>query len=79
MSDSCDPMDCSPPGSSVHGIYQARILEWIAISFSVLYGDLNGMEIQKGGNICILIVGSLCCAVETNITLYSNYTPINFF
>ena len=34
MSDSCDPMECSPPGSSVHGILQARILEWVAISFS---------------------------------------------
>jgi len=34
MSDSCDPMDCSPPGSSVLGIFQTRILEWIAISFS---------------------------------------------
>ena len=30
----CHPMDCSPPGSSVHGILQARILEWVAISFS---------------------------------------------
>ena len=30
----CDPMDYSPPGSSVHGILQARILEWVAISFS---------------------------------------------
>ena len=30
----CDPMDCSPPGSSLHGILQARILECIAISFS---------------------------------------------
>ena len=30
----CDPMDCSPPGSSVHGILQARILEWVAIPFS---------------------------------------------
>ena len=29
-----DPMDCSPPGSSVHGILQARILEWVAMSFS---------------------------------------------
>ena len=29
-----DPMDCSPPGSSVHGILQARILEWVAIPFS---------------------------------------------
>ena len=30
----CDPMGCSPPGSSVHGIFQARILEWVAIPFS---------------------------------------------
>ena len=30
----CDPMDCSPPGSSVHGISQARMLEWVAIPFS---------------------------------------------
>ena len=34
VSDSCNPMDFSPPGSSVHGILQARILEWVAISFS---------------------------------------------
>ena len=31
-----DPMDCSPPGSSVHGIFQARVLEWGAITFSDL-------------------------------------------
>ena len=30
----CNPTDCSPPGSSVHGILQARILEWVAIPFS---------------------------------------------
>ena len=30
----CDPMDCIPPGSSVHGIFQVRILEWVAISLS---------------------------------------------
>ena len=30
----CNPMDCSPPGSSIHGIFQARILEWVAIFFS---------------------------------------------
>ena len=29
----CDPVDCSPPGSSVHEIFQASILEWVAISF----------------------------------------------
>ena len=32
----CDPMDCSPPGSSVYGILQARVLEWVPISFSIL-------------------------------------------
>ena len=30
----CNPMDCSPPGSSIHGIFQARILEWVIIFFS---------------------------------------------
>ena len=34
------PMDCSPPGSSVHGIFQARVLEWVAIAFS-LYNLLH--------------------------------------
>ena len=30
----CDPLDCNLSGSSVHGIFQARVLEWVAISFS---------------------------------------------
>ena len=30
----CDPMDCSVAGSSVHGIFQSRILEWVAVAFS---------------------------------------------
>ena len=30
-----DPMDCSPPGSSIHGIFQARVLEWGAMAFSL--------------------------------------------
>jgi len=30
-----DPMDCSPPGSSVHGIFQARVVEWGTIAFSI--------------------------------------------
>ena len=34
MSDSSDPMDCSLPGSFVHGIFQAKVLEWGAIAFS---------------------------------------------
>ena len=32
-----DPMDCSPPGSSIHGIFQAGVLEWGAIAFSSYY------------------------------------------
>ena len=36
----CDPVDGSPPGSSVHGILQARVLEWGAIAFSAFQGRL---------------------------------------
>ena len=35
-----NPMDCSPPGSSVHGIFQARVLEWVAIAFSEEYASM---------------------------------------
>ena len=34
-----DPMDCSPTGSSAHGIFQARVLEWGAIAFSGIYPE----------------------------------------
>ena len=40
-----DPMDCSPPGSSIHGIFQARVLEWGAIAFSD--NNLRDGEIAK--------------------------------
>ena len=43
-----DPMDCSPPGTSVHGISQVRILEWVAISFS------RGTFLTQGSNPCLL-------------------------
>ena len=49
-----DPMDCSPPGFSVHGIFQARGLEWVAISFS------RGSSFCKVFNLCfIFIVGMI--------------------
>ena len=38
-----DPMDCSPPGSSIHGIFQARVLEWGAIDFSVMNYTVHGI------------------------------------
>jgi len=34
-----NPMDCSLPGSSIHGTFQARVLEWIAIAFSSVYNE----------------------------------------
>ena len=37
----CDPMDCSLPGSSFYGIFQARVLEWVAIAFSDWATELN--------------------------------------
>ena len=40
-----DPMDCSPPGSSVHGIFQARALEWGATAFSDNVSILNTTEL----------------------------------
>ena len=44
----CNPMDCSPLGSSVHGIFQARILEWVAISYS------GGIFLTQGSNLHLL-------------------------
>ena len=41
----CDPMDCRLPGSSVHGIFQTRVLEWVAISSP---GDLPNPGIEPG-------------------------------
>ena len=44
----CNPVNCSQPGSSVHGILQARILAWVAISFS------RGSSLTQGSNPCFL-------------------------
>ena len=51
----CDPMDCNPPGSSVHGILQVRILEWVAISFFIGIG----IQVQRMNQ--ALLSGSLFC------------------
>ena len=47
MSDSSDPMDCSPPGSSVPGILQARVLECVVIAFSGYAVDTTPMAESK--------------------------------
>ena len=56
----CDPMDCSLPGSSVHGIFQARVLEWGAIAFS----DSN-LGSLKSQNNCFLHVVERCQSAST--------------
>ena len=52
-----DPMDCSPPGSSVHGIFQARVLEWAAIAFS----DSSSLLGFKPSNLALDCTISYCC------------------
>ena len=46
-----DPMDCSLPGSSIHGIFQARVLEWVAIAFSeTIYRYIQLTETKNVSN-----------------------------
>ena len=47
----CDPIDSSPPGSPVHGIFQARVLEWVAIAFSkVVSNSLQSVDCSMSGS-----------------------------
>ena len=46
-----DPMDCSPPGSSIHGIFQAGVLEWGAIALVVRNSPANAEDVRKTGSI----------------------------
>ena len=50
------PMDCSLPGSSAHGIFQARVLEWGAIAFSINQGKLEVVE-QEMARVNVDILG----------------------
>ena len=60
----CDPLDCSPPGSSVHGIFQIRLLEWVAISFSGGSSeprDWPCISCMKGGLFTHWAIGEASC------------------
>ena len=59
----CDPMGCSPPGPSVPGIFQARILEWVDISFS---GDLPNPGIEPLSLVSPALVGGFFTTGATN-------------
>jgi len=69
-----DPMDCSLPGSSAHGIFQARVLEWGAIAFSKSYNLLllfkKKKDFLKANFIYILI---------TFVTFFSSFFLILYF
>ena len=67
----CDSMDCSPPGSSVHGILQARILEWVAIPFS------RGSLWTRDWNPASCTVGRFFILWATREALLSSYTSIH--
>ena len=60
---SCNPMDYSLPGSSVHGLFQARILEWIAISFSMV--------------VCLYWKGYTTCTVQIHVVQGSTVYILN--
>ena len=65
----CDPMDCSPPGSSVHGIFQARILECVAISSS------RGSSRPKD-QICIFSVSCIGRHILYQIVKITDIVPL---
>ena len=79
----CDPMDCSPPGSSLHGILQARVLESVAISFS--RGSSRPRDRTQVSHIpgrrfnlwALRILGSLNSTTFLQKIFYSKYTMKN--
>ena len=80
MSDYCNPMDCSPSRSSVHGISLARILEWVAISSSRESSQNPGIEPMSpalaGGFFTAELLGKLKGLQKSNtITLNVPYLP----
>ena len=66
----CNPMDCRPPGSSVHGIFQARVLEWVAIAFSIRngYTDINKGTLHSPRKECLEKTGN---SLDTYVILHS--------
>ena len=61
----CDPMDCSPTGSSVHGILQVRILDWVAISFSRVSSQPRDWT-------------QVSCIIGRFFTIWATYPPIPY-
>ena len=80
VSQSCltllDPMDCSPPDSSVHGIFQARVLEWVAIAFPECYAYFTTIKKKSScGNTAFLTQGQtgLCHSGLANMVFMQHH------
>jgi hypothetical protein len=73
MSDSCDSKDCGLPGSSVHRISQARILEWVAIHFSRRSSQTRGHT-----HVYCIISGFFTAEPPRKPTLYTADTKLIF-
>ena len=68
----CDPMDCSLPGSSVHGVFQARVLEWVAMPSSRGSSQPRG---QTHISLCLCIAGKFFTTRVTWEGLHLNVVP----
>ena len=80
MSDSSDPMDCSLPGSSIHGTFQARVLEWGAIAFSggiVRDNEINSLHPISDDLITgLLFQGILGEVLHAELVPFCPHTPV---
>ena len=79
-SDFCDPLDCGPPTSSLQGIIQAKILQWVAISYSkgsFLTQDRTSVSciscIDRG-----FFITALPGQVEFSVSIYQQEHPLDF-
>ena len=71
----CNPMDCSLPGSYIHGIFQARVLEWVAISFSIY----SLSKLQLFNVVLSTILNTLCQILRLYYLITGSlYSFINF-
>ena len=77
-----DSMDCSPPGSSIHGIFQARVLEWGAIAFSAFGPYLHGISFSSPAlSVCMCPLfwgGSLVDSIYRGLVFVSISQSLSF-
>ena len=75
----CDPMDCSLPHSSIRGIFQAKVLEWVAISFSVTHITTEQIAASQPGVKPLLILALLPSKASLSPSLQPHCRPARLF